>query len=361
MPNTPRSKAQLDRRAFLSTGAVATAALATEQVSAQSHGNSHPGKGAQGRPLPFNPRTCDAMPTRNLGRTGHRAGIFSLGGQAMIESGTPEQAVAIVEKAIDLGVNYIDTAPAYGKTKSETHIGLVMKHRRHEVYLASKTHKYTYDDAMRLLEESLTRLQTDHLDCWQLHNVQRQEQLDQIFAKDGALKALEKARDQGLVRFLGITGHYDPQVLITAVNQYDFDTLLMAFNAADKHQFSFLDHLLPVALEKQLGIIGMKVATRGRMLSTWTPPPLDEQPKRMATKNPGKLTMRESLFYNFSVPVSTNIVGCDNPRQVEENVQSASEFTPYNDQVLASLEARCKSIVNQGLYFRKGIIDRPNV
>ena len=102
----------------------------------------------------------------------------------------------------------------------------------------------------------------------------------------------------------------------------------------------------------------MKLATRGRMLSTWTPPPLDEQPKRMATNKPGTITMKESLFYNFSFPVSTNIVGCDNALQVEENVKWASEFTPYNSAVMAKLENRCKSIVNQGLYFRKGIIDR---
>jgi predicted aldo/keto reductase-like oxidoreductase len=276
----------------------------------------------------------------------------------MVESGNTDLAVSIVEKAIDLGVNYVDTAPVYGNTKSETHVGMVMKHRRHEVYLASKTHLRTYDESMRLLEDSLKRLQTDHLDCWQLHNVQRREQLDQIFAKDGAIKALEKARNQGVVRFLGITGHYDPQVLIDGINRYDFDTLLMAFNAADKHHCSFIEQLLPVALGKNLGIIGMKVATRGRMLSTWTPPPLNQQPERMATSKPGVLTMRESLFYNFSMPVATNIVGCDDPQQVEQNIQSAAAFTPYNDAVLARLENQCKSIVNQGLYFRKGIIDR---
>ena len=102
----------------------------------------------------------------------------------------------------------------------------------------------------------------------------------------------------------------------------------------------------------------MKVATHGRMLSTWTPPPLDKQPQRMATNKTGTITMKESLFYNFTIPASTNIVGCDNPLQIEENVKWASEFTPYNSAVMAKLEDRCRSIVNQGLYFRKGIIDR---
>lgn len=348
----------LNRRTFMGIGVAATLAAAGRPVHAQPQGRLHPGKDPQGRLLPYNPRTFCAMPTRNLGRTGHRVGIFSLGAQAMVESDNTDLAVSIVEKAIDLGVNYVDTAPVYGNTKSETHVGMVMKHRRPEVYLASKTHLRTYDESMRLLEDSLKRLQTDHLDCWQLHNVQRMEELDRIFAKDGAVKAMEKARDQGIVRFLGITGHYDPQILIEGINRYDFDTLLMAFNAADKHQYSFIEQLLPVALEKNLGIIGMKVATRGRMLSTWTPPPLDQQPERMATSKPGVLTMRESLFYNFSMPVATNIVGCDNPQQVEEDVRSAADFTPYNDALLARLEDRCKSIVNQGLYFRKGIIDR---
>ncbi|HUV63929.1 MAG TPA: aldo/keto reductase [Sedimentisphaerales bacterium] len=351
------SQKQLDRRTFIGTGVAATLAMRAGSASARSE-KAPIGKDSRGRPLPYNPRTFQAMPTRNLGRTGHRVGIFSLGGQAVIETSDRLQAEAVINKAIDLGVNYIDTASSYGNGQSEQHIGPVMKYRRREVYLATKTHDRSYDGSMRLLERSLERLQTDHLDCWQLHNVQTKAHTDRIFAKDGAIKALEKARDEGIVRFLGITGHYDPFILVEAINHYPFDTLLMAFNAADRHQHSFIEHLLPVALDKKMGIIGMKVATRGRMLSTWTPPPLNEQPQRMATDRPGTITMKESLFYNFSIPVSTNIVGCDNPVQVEENVRSASEFTPYNDAVMARLEERCKSIVNQGLYFRKGIIDR---
>jgi predicted aldo/keto reductase-like oxidoreductase len=357
MEENKHAEERFDRRTFIGTSMAATLAVAATGKSAPTD-DAPIGRDARGRPLPHNPRTHQAMPTRNLGRTGHRVGIFSLGGQAVVETSNREEAEAVVNKAIDLGVNYIDTAASYGGGKSERNIGPVMKHRRGEVYLATKTHDRSYDGSMRLLERSLKQLQTDHLDCWQLHNVQTKDHTDRIFAKDGAIKALEKARDEGVVRFLGITGHYDPFILIEAINHYPFDTLLMAFNAADKHQYSFVEHLLPVALEKRMGIIGMKVATRGRMLSTWTPPPLDQQPKRMATSRPGAITMRESLFYNFSVPVSTNIVGCDNARQVEEDVQWASEFTPYNEAVMARLEGRCKSIVNQGLYFRKGIIDR---
>ena len=164
------------------------------------------------------------MPERPLGKTGYKVRIFSLGGQATLEKpGTHDESIAIVNRAIDLGVNYIDTAAAYGRDRtvegkprwepngiSQTYIGEVMKTRRKEVFLASKTDDRTRDGSLRLLEQSLKLLKTDHLDLWQLHNVQRDEQLDQIFGKDGAIEALQKARDQKMVRFLGITGHFDP-------------------------------------------------------------------------------------------------------------------------------------------------------
>jgi aryl-alcohol dehydrogenase-like predicted oxidoreductase len=156
----------------------------------------------------------DAMPLRPLGHTGHNVRLFSLGGQATLEQeGTHDQSLAIINRAIDLGVNYIDTARIYGGGISETYIGEVMKTRRREVFLASKTRHRDYDGSMRSLETSLATLQTDHLDLWQLHNIMTDEDLDRIFAEDGAIKALERARRQKMVRFLGITGHYDPFVL----------------------------------------------------------------------------------------------------------------------------------------------------
>jgi aryl-alcohol dehydrogenase-like predicted oxidoreductase len=294
------------------------------------------------------------MPTRNLGKTGYRVGVFSLGGQATLEiPGKQEESVAIINRAIDLGVNYIDTAAGYGNGVSETNIGLVMKNRRREVFLASKTADRTYDGSMRLLEKSLKQLNTDHLDLWQLHNVQTRQQTDQIFADDGAIKALEKARSEGAVRFLGITGHFEPMVLVDAITRYQFDTILMAVNAADRHYLSFIEHLLPVALKLRMGIIGMKVAVRGRMLSSWTPPPLEQQPERLRTKLPGTLSMQDALCYNMSLPVSTTIVGCDNVEQLEQNVKWASEFTPLNEEQMAELERRTLPIARQALYFRR--------
>ena len=305
---------------------------------------------------PFNERTFAAMPTRNLGKTGHRVGIFSLGGQATLEKPNMEdQSVAIISRAIDLGVNYIDTAAAYGGPDmwSQKYIGKVIKGRRQEVFLTSKTHRRTYDESMRLLEASLKLLNTDHLDLWQLHNVAQTEQLDQIFAKDGAIHALEKARAEKVVRFLGITGHADPFVLADGLKRFRFDTILMAVNAADKHHLSFIEHLLPLALEQELGIIGMKIPARGRILSGWTPPPPETQRAFERATRSGTLSMQEAMQYVLSLPVSTVVVGCDTVAQLEENVRIARDFTPLSEDRLKALTAKTEDIKRQALFFRK--------
>jgi predicted aldo/keto reductase-like oxidoreductase len=127
----------------------------------------------------------------------------------------------------------------------------------------------------------------------------------------------------------------------------------MAVNAADVHYLSFKNYLLPEAQKKGVAIIGMKVATRGRMISTWTPPPLEEQPERMRTPLPGTITIKEALNYNMTLPVSTTILGVDNLEQIEENMKIASEFSPLSDQEMQALEFKTLPIVRQGLYFRR--------
>ncbi|MDD4109002.1 MAG: aldo/keto reductase, partial [Prolixibacteraceae bacterium] len=303
---------------------------------------------------PFNPVTYSAMPTRSLGKTGYKVGILSLGGQATLEiKGREEESEKIINRAIDLGINYIDTAASYGRGVSQLNIGRVMKTRRNEVWLSTKTHDRTYDGSMRLLEESLKNLQTDHIDTWQLHNIQRQDQMDQIFAKDGAIKALEKAKSEGVVRYLGITGHFEPLVLLKAIKDYPFDSILLAVNAADVHYLSFKNYLLPEAQKLGVAIIGMKVTTRGRMLSTWTPPSPEEQPERLRTAKPGTINIKEALTYNMSLPVSTTIIGVDSIEQIEENVQIASEFSTLSNSEMADIEYKTLPIVRQGLYFRR--------
>lgn len=276
------------------------------------------------------------MPSRTLGKTGYPVRLFSLGGQATLEkSGTHDESLAIIHRALDLGVNYIDTAAAYGRGTSEQYIGEVMKTRRKEVYLASKTHDRTYDGSMRLLEQSLKNLQTDHLDCWQLHRVATQNDLERIFAPDGAIKALEKARAEKVVRYLGITGHTDPFVLKQAIEQYPFDTILMAINAADRHRLSFIEHLLPTAVERNLGIIGMKIPARGRIF-----------------KEGGLLRMEQAMRYVLTFPVSTVIVGISTLAELEENVEIAKNFKPYSEAELAQIEQLTKPYHSEATWFK---------
>jgi len=216
----------LDRRDALKIGAAAAAGFLTRELAADVAKEAP--KPVTG--LPDNPRTAAAMPTRNLGKTGFRVGIFSLGGQAAIEKPDNEAvAVPLVEKALDLGVNYIDTSARYGGDPrwSEQYIGKVMKRRRNEAYLATKTHDRTRDGSLKLLETSLKLLQTDHVDLWQIHNLTSMEQVERIFAPDGAVKAMQEAREQKLVRHLGITGHADPDVLLEALRRFPFDTILL--------------------------------------------------------------------------------------------------------------------------------------
>jgi hypothetical protein len=346
------------RREFLKAGGAVTAALLTPGALTAETTKALP-------PLPSNPVTLKAMPTRNLGKTGYKVGIFSLGGQAALEKPNNfDVAVPIIERALDLGVNYIDTSSIYGGPDrwSEQYVGKVMAKRRNEAFLATKTKERTRDGSMRMIEKSLQLLQTDHVDLWQLHDVGTMTDINEIFAKGGAMEALLEMQQQGVVRFLGLTGHYRPEALMEGIHRHPFDAILMAMNAADPHHYSFNDALLPLAVEKQMGIIGMKIPGRGRILSTWTPPPIEQQKHSwegmtIQTDKPGTLSMREAVYYTLSRPVSTVIIGCDNIAQLEENVHLAREFTPISDKQATELVARAEPCAKPSLFFR--FYDRP--
>ncbi len=307
--------------------------------------------GAAGLALGAAGAGATTMSTRPLGKTSHNVYLFSLGGQSALEEpGNEDLAQAIINRAIDLGVNYLDTAAQYGNGISQKYLGMVMAKRRKKVFLATKTHDRTRDGALRMLEQSLTSLRTDHLDLWQIHNIQRDEQVERVFAKGGAIEALLQARDQKMVRYLGITGHYDPTVLARAIERFPFDTVLMAVNAADRHRLSFVDTLLPLATRKRMGVIGMKVPAKGRVF-----------------RPGGVTTMRQAMHYVLSQPVSTVIIGCQTVAQLEENVAIAKAFTPMPaaeqrrlEQLTASYEAEATFFKKTGIGWGVGIQDDQN-
>src|SRR5216684_2123729 len=308
-PRQSKKTANQDRRDFLKVGSASIAAAALPlSARAQSLSSTQAFKTTL-------QAVQEMMPTRNLGKTGFRVGIFGLGGQGALEKVNNEAvAVPIIEKALELGVNYFDTSAIYGGPDrwSEQYLGKGLKGYRDQVFIATKTKERTRDEALKNLEVSLKLLETDHIDTWQLHDVGIQEDIDQIFAKGGAIEALVQARDQKMVRHLGVTGRFRPEALIECINRFPFDTVLMGLNAADKYYYSFEKDLLPLAVEKQMGIIGMKVMARGRILSSWTPPPVEQQRhswegRGAITTIPGTLTKQETFFYTLSLPISTAI------------------------------------------------------
>ena len=261
-----------------------------------------------------------SIPTRPLGRTGHRVTLFALGGEGVLRTrGRAADAAEVIHRALDQGVNYCDTAPAYAS--SMDYYGAALGERRREIFLASKTHDRTREGSLRLLDDSLRRLRTDHLDLWQLHDLRSRDGLDRIFAKGGAIEALIQARDEGRVRFLGITGHQDPDILLEAMRRFDFDTVLVALNAADVHRLSFIRAVLPEAQRRGLGVIGMKVYGAGTLIG------------------PGALTPDQAMRYVLSLPgVSTVVIGCGTPGEVEENARIALDFEPLSSNETQVLE-----------------------
>lgn len=356
------AEAGTTRRDLFKLGAAAAAGLVATRLGATEGVEPvglHPAPKA-----PFNPATAAAMPTRNLGRTGLKVGLFSLGGQAAIEKPNNEAvAVPLIERALDLGVNYLDTSARYGGDArwSEQYFGKVMKRRRAEAFLATKTHDRTADGSLRLLETSLKLLQTDHVDLWQLHAMSTMEDVARVCAKGGALEAFQKAKEQKLVRFLGLSGHTDPDVLAEAIRRFPFDTVLMAFNAADAWHLPFKKTLLPLAVEKEMGIIGMKVPARGRILAGVQPPPAAQQRGAARHDRPGTLTIKEAMRWTLSHPVSTVIIGVDNISQLEEDVRIARDFLPLNAAQLEALEQKVKPIYGQAQWFKRDAPANPGM
>jgi len=262
------------------------------------------------------------LPTRPLGKTGHNVTLFGLGGEGVLRTYDEDVAAAkVISKALDLGVNYCDTAPAYAG--SLDYYGATLGERRKQIFLASKTHERTRDGSLRLLDAMLKRLRTDHIDLWQLHDLRSMHELDIIFGKGGALEALQQAKKEKRVRFFGVTGHHDPAVLLEAMRRFNFDTVLVALNAADIHRLSFIRSVLPEAASQGMAAIGMKVCSQGALLG------------------PEKLAMPEAIGYVLSLPaVSHVIIGCRTPEEVEQNAATVRAFSEFNPATMRELEAR---------------------
>ena len=283
--------------------------------------------------------TIKSIPERTLGKTGIDLPIFGLGGAGrtpISRRGAEAESIALIEKALELGVKYYDTAASYGA--SEERFGKVLPAYRDRIYLNSKTAARDYDGAWQELEQSLKRLQTDYLDSWQLHHVSFIDELDTIFSENGAIKAVEEAKEQGLIKFSGITGHHEPEVIAEGLRRYDFDTTLISLNAADVHHpRPFSRTVLPVAREKNVGVIAMKVPAYGRLLK------------------PGLLSsMEQAMGYTLSLPgVHCCIIAAEKPEQLESNVTVARNYTPLDTAQMTQIEQLTTNAGEDGAFFRQ--------
>lgn len=275
------------------------------------------------------------LPRRPLGRTGVDVTIFGLGGEGVLRTHDrlPE-ARAVIQRAIDVGVSYFDCARAYAG--SEEYYGASLNGSRPRIFLTSKAFERSRKGAMAQLEQTLRNMRTDYLDLWQMHDMRDPREADEVSAADGALEAFRQAREQGKARFLGVTGHYDPEVLSKFIDIFDFDTVLLPVNPTEVHYNSFLDSTLRRAHERGLGIIGMKVPGRGYLA------------REIGSIEP---LMRYALSY----PVSTVIIGCDTPEQVEENARIARDFTPMPEEQMRLLEQELRPLVEYGQFYKKGM------
>lgn len=265
------------------------------------------------------PDATTGMPTRLFGQTGSRISCLAFGcGSRFLMYEKEEDGIAAIHRALELGITYFDSAFDYGRGLSETRVGKALAGRRKDVFLVTKLPNRKGDDAMRTLEGSLKRLQTDQLDLVHIHSLTSEEDLAAIEAKDGVLAALYKARDQKITRNIGISCHTNPQVLATALERHDFNCTQMALNGArigevkefygDPEHMSFEALALPVALRKKMGVTAMKIFGQDKLK--------------------GKAPSSDLIRYSLSLPVGAVVVGMPKLEYLEQNVASVKAFQP---------------------------------
>jgi len=274
------------------------------------------------------------IPKRKLGKTGVEVTILGLGGEGVLRThGYDREAYDLINRALDLGISYCESARAYDG--SESYYGKALRERRGEVFLTSKSHDRRKAGALAHLTQTLRNMQTDHLDLWQVHDVRTVADIEEIFAPGGAIEAFVEAKEKGLVRFIGVTGHHDPAIIRACIERFPFDTVLLPVNPAEPAHQSFIDEALPSALERNMGIIGMKVYLRG-----------------FAAKIPGYTGMEPFFRFALSQPVSTVVIGCDDLRQLEENVRFASSFQPVTGEESAALLRHVAPFARKLMYYK---------
>lgn len=257
------------------------------------------------------------IPKRVFGKTGERLTIIGQAG-GRFPLCTFDDAKAITLRAYELGVNYFDTARIYWSGKSEEVYGAVLPPFRKQIFLTTKSPQRSRQGAAADLDKSLRALKTDYVDLWQIHQVNEMDEVHQIFAPGGAIEAFEAAKKSGKCRFIGFTGHHDPDVHLAMLKNYGkYDTILMPLNPADPSYLSFEKNVLPIAVQRGMGIQAMKSTGNSKLLQG--------------------IHLRDCISYVLSLPVHCLALGCTTIGQLEDDIRIAQQFKPLSEAQMAEL------------------------
>jgi uncharacterized protein len=274
------------------------------------------------------------IPQRPLGRTGAKVSALGVGGHHLGDFKTVEEAIRLIHEAVDAGITFFDNCWEYWNGRAEDWLGRGLRGRRDKVFLMTKvcTHGRGADLALKMLDESLRRLQSDHLDLWQVHGVCFDNEPELAYAKGGVLEALDKAKKQGKTRFVGFTGHKDPAIHLDMIRRgYPFDSVQMPLNCLDATFRSFEKQVLPEVNKRGIAALGMKP-----MGGTAT-----------AVKS-GLVKAEEMLRYAMSLPVAITIAGMDSLDVLRQNLRVARGFQPMTAEEMQALRDRCAKEAGDG-------------
>jgi aryl-alcohol dehydrogenase-like predicted oxidoreductase len=282
--------------------------------------------------------TKNGIPYRELGRTGEKVSLVGIGGYHLGTQGDPNESIAIIRKALDEGFNFLDNCWDYNGGESEIRMGKALQDGyRDKAFLMTKIDGRTKSGATTQIEESLRRLQTNHIDLLQFHEVIRDTDPDRVFAAGGALEAVLEAKKAGKIRFIGFTGHKSPEIHLKMLNaaaehHFSFDTVQMPLNVMDAHYDSFEKKVLPILVRANVGVLGMKPLGDHFILESKTATPI------------------ECLHYAMNLPTSVVITGCDSLAILDQSLQAARNFTPMPESQVTALLAKTAAAAAAGRF-----------
>jgi len=282
--------------------------------------------------------TREGVPYRTLGRTGEKVSMVGLGGYHIGSQSSEQESIRIIRTAIDNGINFLDNCWDYNDGASEVRMGKALGDGyRQKAFLMSKIDGRTKKAAAAQIDESLRRLQTDHIDLMQFHEVIRDGDPDRIFSEGGGMEAMLEAKKAGKVRYIGFTGHKSPDIHLKMLNtafahNFTFDSVQMPLNVMDAHYNSFGEKVLPVLVKHNIGVLGMKPMGDSLILKSKTVTPI------------------ECLHFAMNLPTSVVITGCDSLPVLEQALKAARSFRPLSKDEVAALLAKTDQAARNGQY-----------